>query len=334
MKRRSGALSGVLLLLAFAASASFFAVTLARRPAASGRATPVRVTIARGMGPGAVGALLERKGIIRSALVWERFVARGARVQPGTYDLSPAETPERILRRLVYGQTATLRVTFPEGFTVAQMARRLESRRVLPSASAFETVARTRGNTLPPVSFAPPADLEGYLFPDTYRIPVDTGPEGVAAILLENFDRRVARGLASEIAASGRSLREIVIVASLVEREARTDRDRPLIAGVVANRLRRGMRLEIDATVQYARGQHKSRLLYRDLEIDSPYNTYRRAGLPPGPICNPGLPSIRAAIQPARHDFLFYVLGPDGRNHVFSRTFAEHRAQIARRRRS
>lgn len=329
MKRTRSAISGVLLLFAFAATGAWTALNAARRPVATGTATPVRVVVRSGMSPGAVGRLLEKQGIIRSALVWERFVARGAKVRPGTYDLSPAETPEKILTRLVSGQTATVRVTFPEGFTVAQIARRLQARGVVARATQFETLVRTQGDRLE-APFPAPADLEGYLFPDTYRIPVGTDPRSVARILLETFDRRVVRALASEIAASGRSLHEIVTIASLVEREARTDRDRPLVAGVIVNRLRRGMRLEIDATVQYARGRHTARLLYRDLKIDSPYNTYRRSGLPPGPICCPGLSSIRAALHPARHDYLFYVLGPDGRNHAFSRTFGEHRARIAR----
>jgi UPF0755 protein len=114
----------------------------------------------------------------------------------------------------------------------------------------------------------------------------------------------------------------------MIEREAEVEPDRAMIAGVIYNRLSRHMRLEIDATVQYARGQHKERLLFKDLEIDSPYNTYKVTGLPPGPICCPGLPSLEAAIHPETHDYLFYVARLDG-SHVFSRTFAEHRRNIA-----
>jgi len=178
-----------------------------------------------------------------------------------------------------------------------------------------------------------PDDREGWLFPDTYRFPVGASETSIAARMLSNFKERVSGPLADSVRASGRPLSEIVVIASLVEREARTDRDRPMIAGVIENRLRKGMRLEIDATVQYARGAHAARLLYRDLRVDSPYNTYRHAGLPPGPICNPGLPSLEAAARPARHDYLFYVLGKDGRNHEFSRTYAEHLERIRRIRR-
>jgi UPF0755 protein len=151
--------------------------------------------------------------------------------------------------------------------------------------------------------------------------------------MLSLFDRLVARGKASEIKRSKRSLAQIVTVASLIEREAETDEDRPRIAGVIYNRLARNQRLEIDATVQYARKQHKSRLLFRDLDVDSPYNTYRHSGLPPGAIACPGLPSIEAALAPEKSTYLYYVAGPDGKSHLFARTFAEHTANIARVRR-
>ncbi|MFM7320930.1 MAG: endolytic transglycosylase MltG, partial [Armatimonadota bacterium] len=288
-----------------------------------------RVVIAPKMGVGEIGDLLARRGLIRSAGYWRFVVARGARPKPGTYDLSPAERPEVLLRALVEGRTATVRVTFPEGWTVAQMARRLESKGLVPSADLFIDRVRVQGADLDAV-FVGPADREGYLFPDTYRFPLGSSETAIASMLLANFEHRVAGPLADAVRASGRPLREIVVIASLVEREARTDRDRPLIAGVIENRLRKGMRLEIDATVQYARGVHAARLFHRDLRIDSPYNTYRRTGLPPGPICNPGLPSLEAAARPARHDFLFYVLGKDGRNHEFSKTYGEHLARIRR----
>jgi UPF0755 protein len=138
----------------------------------------------------------------------------------------------------------------------------------------------------------------------------------------------VATGKADEIRQSGHSLAEIVNVAAMVEREAEVDADRPKIAGVIYNRLARGMKLQIDATVQYARGQHTSRLLYRDLEIDSPFNTYKVNGLPPGPICCPGLPSIEAAIHPEKSDYLYYV-GRPKEAHLFARTYAEHLHNIA-----
>ena len=150
--------------------------------------------------------------------------------------------------------------------------------------------------------------------------------------MIIGFDDVFAERYADAIHRSGRSVHELVTVASMVEREAQVAGDRPLIAGVIYNRLRRGMRLQIDATVQYALAEHKSRLLYRDLQVDSPYNTYRISGLPPGPICCPGADSLRAALSPAHHDFLFYVAQADG-SHVFGKTFTEHNHNIAVQRR-
>lgn len=298
------------------------------KPAGRSGAPPVRVTIPEGATPASVGEMLQAQGIIRSArglaLRARRTLPPGASVQPGVYDVSPGEFPVRILDRLVRGDVATVKITFPEGFTLGQVAKRL-ARNNLVDETAFLELATRRGSALR-ASFPPPANLEGYLFPDTYRFPVGESGEQIAQRMVGNFDKLVAR--ATERGRSGRSLRDIVIVASLVEREARVERDRARIAGVITNRLRRGMRLQIDATVQYARGQHKSRLLFRDLKIESPYNTYKIAGLPPGPICNPGLPSLRAALSPETHPFLFYVARSDG-SHVFGRTLAEHNHNIA-----
>jgi UPF0755 protein len=133
--------------------------------------------------------------------------------------------------------------------------------------------------------------------------------------------------MADDLRRSKRSLADIVTIASLIEREARIGKDRPLISGVIHNRLRKGMRLQVDATVLYALGEHKGRVTYEDLKVDSPFNTYRHKGLPPHPICNPGEASIRAALRPAKTEYLFYVARPDG-SHVFTRTYAEHQQAI------
>jgi UPF0755 protein len=147
--------------------------------------------------------------------------------------------------------------------------------------------------------------------------------------MLDEFTRRFYEPHKEEIARSQHSLHEMVTIASLIERETHVSEERARIAGVIENRLRRGMRLQIDATVLYALEKHKSRVLFRDLQVDSPYNTYRHAGLPPGPIASPGLPCLLAALHPEQHDYLFYVVGPEG-SHVFSRTEAEHRRAVMR----
>jgi UPF0755 protein len=298
--------------------------------AVGGAARVVRVTVAPGAALAAVGKDLKERGLIRSPLVFG-LLGRGMTLQPGAYDVSASETPRQLLRRLANGDVATVKVTFPEGFTVEKIARRLKEKGVIADETGFLTLVTQKGNTLK-ASFPPPTNLEGYLFPDTYSFPVGATEKQVAQQMLSLFDRLVAKGKAEDIKKSKRSLAEIVTVASLIEREAETDEDRPKIAGVIYNRLARNQRLEIDATVQYARKEHKSRLLFRDLDVDSPYNTYRHSGLPPGAIANPGLPSIEAAINPEKSSYLYYVAGPDGKSHLFGRTFAEHTANIARAR--
>jgi UPF0755 protein len=300
------------------------------RPAGPPNSRPVRLTIAPGASVANVGEELEKRGVIRSAWAWGMRARRASTkvaLQPGVYDVSASESPARILRRLASGDVARVKATFPEGFTIRQVARRLGARGIVPDESRFLDLVSRRGSTLR-ASFRPPARLEGYLFPDTYTFPVGASETQIAQQMVGNFDRLVARGTAKARATTRLPLKDVVIIASLIEREAKVDRDRARIAGVIYNRLKKGMPLQIDATVQYARGQHVSRLLFKDLKVDSPYNTYKHKGLPPGPICNPGMASLKAALAPETHPYLFYVARKDG-SHVFGRTLAEHNHNIA-----
>jgi UPF0755 protein len=299
----------------------------------------VRVIIPRAAGGARIGALLEEKGIVRSGwafALYARIHANGRAIKAGRHTLNDDMTFDRILEALDRAEGPEdegVAVTIPEGFTLAQIAGRMETRRVV-SAEAFKAAARgdnpevTGGTGLTP----PSGPLEGYLFPDTYRFQRQTPATEAAHSMLLNFTGRFARPYQREIATRGRTLHEIVTIASLIEREAKAPQDRARIAGVIENRLRRNMRLEIDATVLYALGHHKQRVLYKDLEVQSPYNTYRVRGLPPGPIANPGLDSLLAALRPESNDFLYYVARPNG-EHLFARTPAEHEANKRRARR-
>ena len=284
----------------------------------------VRVTIAPGASVDAVASDLEAKRLIRSARVFS-LSAKNAVIRPGLYEFAPTESVVRIISRLEKGDVVTVRVTFPEGFTAAQVAARL-AKNGLCDETKFAELVTTRGNTLK-ATFPLPANVEGYLFPDTYRFPLGETETQIAERMVSRFETVFTTPRTDAIARSGHSLSDIVNVAAMVEREAQVPGDRPLIAAVIYNRLRRGMRLQIDATVQYARKAHKSRLLFKDLELESPYNTYRVTGLPPGAICNPGAASLNAALDPAKHDFLFYVAKSDG-SHMFGKTFAEHNQNI------
>jgi len=295
-------------------------------PVDSAARTPQRITVGVGATPRTIARQLIHAGLIRSPRVFT-YLSHGEPIKPGVYDIAASESPGQILKRLTHGDFVTLRITFPEGFTLKQIAHRLARVGAIKDEEAFLTLVTTQGTTFK-ASFPLPAYLEGYLFPDTYRFPVGATDREIVQVMITTFDKRVALPLADDVKASKRSLADIVNVAAMVEREAETDGDRAPIAGVIYNHLAKNMHLEIDATVQYAQGVHKTRLMFHDLTINSPYNTYKIAGLPPTPICNPGLPSIQAALHPATLDYLFYVATPD-RSHVFARTFAEHEHNIA-----
>lgn len=245
-------------------------------------------------------------------------------VREGEYALSGRMGYEEILAKLARGERVTYKITFPEGFTRREMAERLEKIGILRKEEFLETTKSTekfRGQfpVLPPGK-----SLEGYLFPSTYFFPKRTPVEEIISLQLKTFFKMLPPETEPILKKRKLTLHQLVTIASLIEKEAVKDRERPIIAGVIYNRLKKGQKLEIDATVLYALGKHKERVLFRDLDVPSPYNTYRHYGLPPGPICNPGEKSLRAALFPAKHNYLYYVARPDG-THFFSETFQEHK---------
>lgn len=293
---------------------------------------PQMVTIPTGATPGEIGRILATAGIIRRPTDFVIVMrARGwARtLHEGDYQLSPAMGILEIGDTLVRGRIVVYSVTIPEGFTLAEIAETLE-RAALVDQAQFLSLARD-GVADFPYEFLrgrPMSSLEGYLFPDTYRIPRHFSARKAVATFLDRFAQVVvprwkARG------DTDYTLHQIITIASMVEHEAKVPSEQPLIAGVIYNRLRRGWRLEVDATVLYALGRHKPIVTADDLRIDSPYNTYRVSGLPPGPIANPGLSAIDAALTPAQTDYFYYVARQDG-SHAFSKTFAEHLAAVRR----
>lgn len=333
--RRSATLLVLLLVLALlVVGGMLYTVQLLGPVMGNKNAPSVLVYIPPGKSARQIGEILARKRLIRSPLSFvfaSRMDGLSGKMHAGHYELSPAMPPRQIAAQMALGETAQGIVTVPEGYTVQQIARRLAEHHLVDETQ-FLTLAQTGGHSFHIRGWTPPDDnLEGYLFPDTYTVPKGASPREVIQIMLDNFARRVAVPLGAEADSFPGGLPAVVTLASLVEREAEVDTDRPLIAAVYRNRLRAGMRLQCDATVQYALPEHKTRLFYADLRVDSPYNTYRHAGLPPTPIANPGLPSIMAALHPAPVRYLYYVAGPGGR-HVFSTTLAEHNQAVARAR--
>ncbi len=325
--RRSATLLLLLLVLAFSVVAGVLYTIQMLAPVSTNKNAPLAlVTIPAGKNARQIGEILARHRLIRSPLSFifaSRMDGLSGQMKAGRYELSPAMPPRQMAALMALGETASGSVTVPEGYTVRQIARRLAKQK-LTDETQFLALTQTQGKTFHVGRWTPPDDnLEGYLFPDTYDVPKGATARDVVQKMLENFHKRVVvpDGAALDRFPGGMSA--AVTLASLVEREAEVDSDRPLIAAVYLNRLKKHMRLQCDATVQYALPEHKSRLFYADLRVDSPYNTYKHSGLPPTPIANPGLPSIEAVLHPAAVNYLYYVAGPGGR-HVFSATLAGH----------
>jgi UPF0755 protein len=290
---------------------------------------PLTVIIPDGATGRDIGNLLEARGVIRSALaldVLARIRGERSAMKAGEFAFAPHQTESQILDQVVSGgQQIAVWVTIPEGFTAKEIAQTLAERDLgeadLLSATFLHDTLVIDGTRT--------ANLEGYLFPDTYLVPVTAAPAEIATIMTNQFLAELPRNADALAKRLGYTVAQIVTLASLVEREAKADDERPLMAGVYYNRLRLGMPLEVDATIEYTFAHHKDVITYADLARDSPYNTYKHAGLPPTPIANPGRASLLAAFAPQKSSYLYYVYKGNG-HHAFSRTLAEHNANVAR----
>ncbi len=279
---------------------------------------PVKISIPEGAGAGQAAAVLKRDSVILSSS-WFRLLVKltgtGKRIMPGDYPMRERMSSEEALWRLTHSTyVSSVKVVIPEGWRMEQIAERLEANGIT-KAAPFRDLARAQ-------------KLEGYLFPSTYYLKKNTPPQEVINLLKLEFDRQI-RPLFSKGFPEKMDESKTLILASIVEREAVDDNERPLIAAVYINRYRKGMALEADPTVQYALGSEKAGywkkgLTLTDLKYKSPYNTYAVGGLPPGPICNPGYSSIAAAMSPANLDALYFVADRKGK-HIFNANFEEHK---------
>lgn len=273
---------------------------------------------------------LEASGAISNRTAF-RLLASGtgddARIQPGTYKFRRGTASAELLSALVEGRsTVKVKVTFPEGSTIRRMASILKRDLGVDSAQ-FVALANDR-EYLKSIGITA-STAEGYLLPDTYFLFWGEEARTLLKRFTEEFRSFYDDEMKSRAREIGLSAYEAVILASIVEGEARVDEERPVIAGLYLNRLRRGMKLAADPTIQYIIPDGPRRILYRDLRMDSPYNTYMYAGLPPTPINNPGRSSLRAALSPAKHEYVYMVAKADGSGrHTFTRTGAEHNRAV------
>jgi UPF0755 protein len=324
----------VLILVAVAGSA-FAYWTVLLKPATDVPANrSVQIEIAKGTSTARIAEDLAKAGVIRNANMFRLEVQRadaGGSLKAGVYELSTGMPYDLVIEKLAQGPPiAYVSVTIPEGFTVEQIASRLEKQADIPAPEFLELAqggAEGFADKHPYLKGAYKASLEGFLFPKTYRLKEGTTATDAIEMMLAQFDKEIASvDLAKRAEKSGHSLQEVVIVASIIEREARLDKDRPLVSSVIYNRLKRNMRLQMCATLEYVLPGNRLRLSATDLKTKSPYNTYIHTGLTPGPISNPGLVSLEAAVSPAKTNYIYYVLtGKDG-----SHTFASNNADFLR----
>ena len=291
-----------------------------------------RVTIPKGAAFRAAADSLHAGGFVSSPWlfrVYARLSGRDRQIRAGTYVLKRGLSWDELVNALREGQGIERRITIPEGWSLAQIIPGLATGLGVPEDSVREAVRDTA--ILNELGLST-ATLEGYLFPDTYVFAYGTQPRTAVRELVRHFEQVWRPEWNDRLRELGMSRNELVTLASIIEKEARLAEERPVISAVYHNRLRVGMPLQADPTVQYALGEHRERVLYRDLEVDSPYNTYRHTGLPPGPIASPGKASIEAALYPASVPYLYFVADSDG-HHEFRTTFREHRAATAQIRR-
>jgi len=285
-------------------------------PLEENSATQKVVNIPSGTNAKEIVDVLEENEIIRKNNYIFRILIKLLKLEDqlkyGEYDLSPSMNMLQILDKLVKGEVIVYKITIPEGYTYTQIAELLDKKEIVEKESFLKMVNNGEKS------------WEGYLFPDTYEVPKKYGAEKMVKAMLSNFNQIAIENKFAEKAEKIRfSLDEIIILASIIEKEAKFSEEKNKVSSVFHNRLKKDMKLQSCASIQYILKEPKEKLDESDLKIDSPYNTYLYKGLPPGPISNPGLDSIMAACEPAEEDYLYFVLGENGR-HIFSKTYQEH----------
>ncbi len=288
---------------------------------------PVRFSVPRGAALGAVSDTLAARDIIQWPFAFRMYARlQGAErdIKPGIYEVQPGTSWSSILEKLVRGDVVRQRIVIPEGWTTRQIAGRLSLATEVPEDSVLGLLS----DSATAAEYGVPGPtLEGYLYPSTYAVPLGTPLQELIRTMVRTYQQAWTPEMRARADSVGMSEREVVTLASIIEAEARVWGERDTISAVYHNRLQIGMRLQADPTVQYALAERQARLLYAHIDevADHPYNTYRHAGLPPGPIASPSRGAIQAALYPADVNFLFFVARPNG-THIFTRTLAEHNA--------
>lgn len=322
---------GFLLVAAAAVVVGLTLLSAARTPRSTTTVdlSPREVVIPNGASGDKIAALLLEAGIIESTKGFLTEIRnRGVEtaLKPGTYEFTPREPIDSILNKLTKGlQSGAGKVTVPEGLSIDQVAARLGEAGLLEGADYAQLANSPSQFTVPRIGDHVPQvkDLEGLLFPSTYFFRTQNKAQGLIEAQLAAFSAQTADLPWERAAALGLSPYQIVTVASMIEKETAIAEERALVAGVIYNRIAKDMRLDIDATTRFALKKWTGDLTKTDLAVDSPYNTRKVKGIPPGPICSPGVAALRAALEPADVDYLYYVLTPDNGRHFFTASYEE-----------
>ncbi|MGF6375561.1 UPF0755 protein [Clostridiales Family XIII bacterium PM5-7] len=284
------------------------------------------ITVESGSTTGDIGTLLETEELIDSASsfkLFSKFKGYDGKYQAGTYSISPSMKLSEIAEIMITGKTQSMTFTIPEGYTLFQIANKLSEEGIVNKEKFMDLVENGEFD----YDFLKEAQtgenhLEGYLYPETYTVELNASEEDIINTMLSQFESVYTDEFSARAKELGYSQNQIMVIASIIERECVIDDERSTVASVIYNRLDVDMPLQMDSTVQYVLGQQKENLTYKDTEIDSPYNTYVTAGLPPGPIGAPGIASIKAALYPEKTEFIYFVVDKklDG-SHVFSKDY-------------
>lgn len=318
------------ILAVFILSLSIILGWIFSQPAGTGK-EPVLITIKAGTPAKVIAENLEGRNLIKSSLVFRvaaKIEGMDNSLQAGEYAISPNMSVRQILLMMSQGQTAYQQITIPEGYTVDQVAELLGEKK-LANPDKFKSLAKKYA----PYPYMQPNpntkySAEGFIFPDTYRLAKGISEEEILVMMVKQFDSKFTPEIRQRANDLGISLRDVIIMASLVEKEAKLSEERSIIAGVFANRIKLGMPLQSCATIQYILGYPKAELTINDTQIASPYNTYQIPGLPPGPIANPGIASIKAVLFADKTEYLYFVADKQGKHH-FSKTYEDHLAAIS-----
>lgn len=303
-------------------------------PKSFGNHETILYTIQKGVGDEDVAKELKNLGIIKNRLLFEVYVivsGNHGKIEAGTYEVSSSMSMATLVKKFASGDIASKKFTIIEGWDIRDIANYFEEKKLFAKED-FLLLAKENWSQDFLLLKGKPEDLnlEGYLFPDTYEISLEQGTREVVAMMLANFTLKITPEIKQEIEHQGKSLFQIVTMASIIEKEVKSLNDKKIVSGILWKRIKNGVPLQVDATVNYITGKNDAKVDLEDTEIDSPYNTYKYYGLPKGPIANPGIESILAALYPIESDYWYYLSADNSGETIFSKTLEEHNAAIIR----